>query len=81
MGVNYISDVLGVPTVNIMGTCDQTTQAPENNCRLVTNPELCRPFMKTPAEPYYSKLGAEIEKCYQSITPETVLAVCEEFIK
>lgn len=80
MGVNYISDALGVPTINIMGTCDKVTQAPENNCHLVTNPEFCRPFMKTPAEPHYPKFKEEIEKCYQLITPEQVLPVCEKIL-
>jgi|GEM_PF-3294297 len=79
MGVIYIADSLGVPVVDIIGPCDENTQRPENNYRLITNREVCPAYSKMLDSP--TGHFDEMKRCYESITPEQVFDACRELIK
>lgn len=78
MGVLYIADAVGVPVIDIIGVCDENTQRPENNYRLVTNREICPAYSKMLASPDAN--SDEMRHCYESITPNQVFEVCQNIL-
>lgn len=79
-GLLYIADALNIPVVNIMGTCNEITQSPENIYRLISNSKYCDKFMYAPAEPVYHLRANEIKKCYSSITPDKVIRAINDLL-
>jgi ADP-heptose:LPS heptosyltransferase len=77
-GLLYIADALRVPVVDILGPCDDNNQRPENNYRLVTNRQVCRPQCKML---YNAGINvSEVEECFASLSPDQVLVACEELL-
>ncbi|MFA6593812.1 MAG: glycosyltransferase family 9 protein [Candidatus Buchananbacteria bacterium] len=77
-GLLYIADALSVPVVDILGPCDDNNQRPENNYRLVTDRQVCRPQCRML---YNADINiAEVRACFSAITPDQVLNACRELL-
>lgn len=79
-GPLYIADALGVPVVDIMGPVDETQQRPEREYRLVTDRNVCRPILKTPAYPLTEQDYCDVESAFQAVSVDEVFEACWELL-
>ena len=78
-GPLYIADALKVPTVDIMGPCDEKTQKPDYGV-IVTNQYYCHGQSKVLSQPKLSDYPA-IKQCFESITPQQVFSSCQHILE